>query len=352
MPDPELVDYIKRQLANGHDAPTIREHLVNHGHKPKTTDAALKVAGAPSSKFKKFTPFSPKVIAYIFLAMVAFGMLGLGGHKMFFAQDNLAGAATDPIAQAEEVEVVQQDVVEVVEEIGEPIMDATVSDDTEEPLLLDQTTDMEEGAQDEESELLEGEDVEGLDDEDAMLLEDTQGVEEEPIVETVNGCSSSIECIAGQTCYDGTCQNDADKDGLPDNTEMILGTEVYKQDSDGDGISDYDEYADGTDALDILQPGYYECVNDMDCIEGETCAASGVCIVCDDSDGDNYKKRGLTKGVYYTSRAFLVAQDGCTSDGSSVLEYHCRPDSYLFYEEVNCEMEFGSGSMCSAGICS
>lgn len=48
---------------------------------------------------------------------------------------------------------------------------------------------------------------------------------------------------------------DTDGDGLSDTDEAAAGTDPSKPDSDGDGISDGQEVADGTDPLDPLDPG-------------------------------------------------------------------------------------------------
>ena len=46
------------------------------------------------------------------------------------------------------------------------------------------------------------------------------------------------------------CPKDSDSDGIPDGKEMELGTDPYKADTDGDGLSDYDEiYKYHTDPL-------------------------------------------------------------------------------------------------------
>ena len=43
---------------------------------------------------------------------------------------------------------------------------------------------------------------------------------------------------------------DSDGDGLGNNLEGTLGTDINNVDTDGDTYSDYDEYTEGTDPLD------------------------------------------------------------------------------------------------------
>ena len=81
---PELVDYIKRQLANGHDAATIRTHLLKHGYTEQTAEEGLQAAGCKPARQKlkfrllpKFS-FSGKTVTIAALIFVLVGGLGFG----------------------------------------------------------------------------------------------------------------------------------------------------------------------------------------------------------------------------------------------------------------------------------
>jgi hypothetical protein len=77
-----------------------------------------------------------------------------------------------------------------------------------------------------------------------------------------SGNSASITIIAGDADGDGaldlddafptdpTETVDSDGDGLGNNLEGTLGTDINNVDTDGDDYSDYDEYTEGTDPLD------------------------------------------------------------------------------------------------------
>ena len=74
--------------------------------------------------------------------------------------------------------------------------------------------------------------------------------------------SSSIAILAGDGDDDGALDfddafpddpaetTDSDGDGLGDNLELSLGTDINNDDTDGDGYSDYEEYTEGSDPLD------------------------------------------------------------------------------------------------------
>ncbi len=86
MIKPELVDYIKKQLSNGHDTTTIREHLLKHGYTETLADEGLVAAHAPpvSKKAKmKYLPFSGKALAYAVLAILVLGGIGFGAFSFY-----------------------------------------------------------------------------------------------------------------------------------------------------------------------------------------------------------------------------------------------------------------------------
>ncbi len=318
----ELLDYVKRQLEHGHEPKVVREHLINHGHKLAIVDEVLKAAGVAEKTLAATTKrflFSGKTIAFVVLGLFLVGGLGYGSYNLLFAED-LAGAATEPVLP--EFPELREERKEVPEE-EVPTQEELI---VEEP-LEEETA--EEGEEIPEEEVKEAE------------------VAEEVIL--AGSCSSSRDCSAVEMCYESLCQTDTDRDQLPDAVESMQGTDIRDQDSDDDGISDYDEVKKGTDPVDAMDPGYTSCTHDADCGGEGTCSTSDICIACSDSDAKNDKKRGITKGVHYLSRAFIVSQDSCTSAGK-LMEYYCRSDNSLYYKEVACA-DIGEGYSCYAGVC-
>lgn len=335
----ELLDYVKRQLEHGHEPKVLREHLINHGHQPALADEVLKAAGVAEKAFAATTSrflFSGKAIALVVLGLVVLGGLGFGSYQLFFVED-IAGSATEPVL--EEFPAISEEREEVSEEAS----------------IVEEETVPEESVEAVEEEIVEEEGAgEELEEEAAEEREEEEmeGAEAEAAEEIIlaGSCSSNSDCVAWETCYESLCQTDTDRDQLPDAVETTEKTDIHKQDSDDDGVSDYDEVKKGTDPIDATKPGYVSCNNDADCVGEGTCSAAGVCIACSDSDAKNDKKRGITKGVHYISRAFIVSQDSCTSIGK-LMEYYCRSDNSLFYKEVDCATAFGEGYNCDAGVC-
>lgn len=322
----ELLDYVKRQLEHGHEPKVLREHLINHGHQPALADEVLKAAGvaekALAATTKQFL-FSGKAIAFVVLGLVVLAGLGVGSYQLFFVED-IAGSATEPVL--EEFPATLKEREEMSEEV--PILEIP----EEEPVEA-----VEEELEEEAAEEIEEEEMEEAEAEAA----------EEIIL--AGSCSSNSDCAAWETCYESLCQTDTDRDQLPDAVETTEKTDIHDQDSDDDGVSDYDEVKKGTDPLDATTPGYTSCNTDADCAGEGTCSTSDMCIACSDSDAKNDKRRGITKGVHYLSRVFIVSQDSCTSAGK-LMEYYCRSDNSLFYKEVDCA-NVGEGYSCDAGVC-
>ncbi len=93
-------------------------------------------------------------------------------------------------------------------------------------------------------------------------LEDCQSLEPAALRQTCKGifyyeiafisrdtelCKKITDEKLNQYCIKNTIDkfSDSDKDGLPDAVEKILGSDLYKRDSDGDGYNDFDEIKNG-----------------------------------------------------------------------------------------------------------
>jgi hypothetical protein len=287
MIKPELVEYIKRQLAHGHNVTTIREHLLKHNYTAELVDETLHSAAAQfGATVKKKIPF--KKIAYAFIALLIFA--GIAYPFFMPSNEDLAGAATEPETPAVVIEQHEQENIPETpqEEIPE----------TE------------------------------------MFVEEEPVAEEEPIAEEPKITSTD---------------EDNDHDLVSNTQEAELGTDSLNQDSDGDGYFDYNEIHDGTNPLDPASPGYVSCTKNTDCSAG-VCSSAGICITCSDSDERNYKSEGITSGVHYISSKPLFTQDSC-DDAITLIEMYCRDDGYLFYENINCEQEYNEGYYCDNGKC-
>lgn len=99
---------------------------------------------------------------------------------------------------------------------------------------------------------------------------------------------------------------DSDKDGLPDVFEIQFGTDINKPDSDGDGLTDYQEaYITGTD------PTVYDSVK------------SGVSDADADSDGDGLSNAKETE--LDTNPQSSDTDDDGLSDGDEINTYKTDP---------------------------
>lgn len=337
MAKPELVDYIKKQLSNGHDTPTIREHLLKHGYTEALADEGLVAAHAPpvSKKVKmKYLPFSGKALAY---AVVVLAVLGIGFGFFYQGSGDLAGAAHEapfpedlqPQQQNQKIQAsssTQQEIPQTPEETSPPIEETSAPSDE----FLQQSTS------------------------ETTSTPETTASSETTTPETQEaaasaGCTSDSACTSGSVCYQHTCEIDTDHDGASDVQEQEKGTDIHKQDSDGDSYFDGDEFSAGTDALDAKVPGYTSCKITTDCASGQVCSSSGICVTCKDSDALNYKKQGTIRGVQYIGSKIALSTDSCSSDGK-VTEYYCS-QGYSLSKNVDCETEFGTGYSCSTGKC-
>ena len=311
MIKPELVEYIKRQLAHGHNVTTIREHLLKHNYTTELADEALHSAAAQfGASVKKKIPF--KKIAYAFIALLIFA--GIAYPFFMPNSEDLAGAATEPETLAVVIEQHEQ----------ENIPETPQEEISEEEMFVEEEQSIEEPIE-----------------------------EEQPIVEEISqpispGCTNNADCDSC-ICYQHTCDEDNDHDLVSNTQEAELGTDSLNQDSDGDGYFDYNEIHDSTNPLDPASPGYTSCTKNTDCSAG-VCSSAGICITCSDSDEQNYKSKGITSGVHYISSKPLFTQDNC-DDAITLIEMYCRDDGYLFYETINCEQEYSEGYYCDNGTC-
>lgn len=79
MPNQSLINYIKRQIANGYEPKAIKENLIRNGYSPKAANEALQAAGVPAF-------FSSKLIALIIIIIVV--AVGFGGFIFFKYTDS------------------------------------------------------------------------------------------------------------------------------------------------------------------------------------------------------------------------------------------------------------------------
>lgn len=297
----ELIDYVHRQFQHGHDITTIKEHLITNGYIPEIAEEAIKCAkhhkNAKEHHGKKqmHISFSAPSIAFLFVCVALFGMSIYWGAQSIFTTD-LAGAVAEPIRDLSQVE----ETVEVDAVIP------TIDEDKEIPTIENQNI-------------------------------QSTSTEEQITTEPKEAVTQSITMV------------DNDRDGLFDAQEKELGTDRLDQDSDDDGFFDGDEVGKGTDPLNFYDPGVVYCATVKDCKQSEGCNENGICVACIDSDALNYKVKGTTSGVHYTNNKAMISTDNCAE--GSLLEFYCRNDGYLFYQKVNCAMEFGEGYYCSEGRC-
>ncbi len=318
----DLVQYITRQLSQGHNVTSIREHLLKHNYKPEIADEALhKAAEIFGASVPKKKPY--KKIAYAFIALLAIGGLIL---TLFFMQtsEDLSGAASE----------VEQPTPELVpEEPKEQVPEEIIEEPIEEEIIPEELT--EESVKDESTP------------EDS--IEESVPEESTPI-QTPAGCTSNSNCDAGFVCYQQICQIDNDRDLVSDTQENEKGMNPLDQDSDDDGYFDYVEVDEGTDALDSASPGYTTCSTTATCGTGQACSENKICITCSDPDNTKYKTKGVSYGVHYVTNKALFTQDTC-SNTANLMEFYCTADGYLYYKTINCEQEEGIGYYCSNGKC-
>jgi hypothetical protein len=77
---------------------------------------------------------------------------------------------------------------------------------------------------------------------------------------------------------------DLDGDGLTENEELAIGTDPNNPDTDGDGVSDGDEVAAGTDPLD---PASFPDLSDPDLLAWYTFTSDGAGVITDSSGKGN-----------------------------------------------------------------
>ncbi len=128
------------------------------------------------------------------------------------------------------------------------------------------------------------------------------------------------ECLPDQTCGCATDCDDADQDGIPDDTEVAIGTDPNDADSDDDGVKDGDEPSasvdsDGDGSINALDPdadndGLFDGTElGLPCDGAGTVANSTHCI----PDGDS----GATK----TDPLDPDTDNGGVRDGSEDVDH-------------------------------
>ncbi|MFA6888723.1 MAG: hypothetical protein WC254_04480 [Candidatus Woesearchaeota archaeon] len=321
MATQELVEYIKRQLSQGHNVTTIREHLLKHNYPETTADEALHKATEEVGATIKHPRFPFKKMAYAFITLFVIIGIGFGIFQMFGSKD-LAGAATEaePSITIETQSSPEEEQEILIEEPIEEVVEQQPEENTE---------------QLPSEELVE-----------ENVLEETTATEIIPTPE----CTNSDDCTSAYVCYQNVCEIDNDRDLVSDTEESLKGTNTLSQDTDSDGYFDYTEFDTGTDPLDSASPGYTSCSQATDCAENQACNSAGICTICSDIDAENYKKKTTSYGIHYISGNSLFTQDACTDSGK-LLEFFCTSDNYLYYKEINCEQEFGTGYYCNSGKC-
>jgi hypothetical protein len=127
-------------------------------------------------------------------------------------------------------------------------------------------------------------------------------------------CDASEECASG-LCYSGTCldpEADNDGDGLINRIEVAQGSDPLKADTDGDGLSDAEEY-EGLVARDTDGDGL------PDAAESNTTDADEDCIV------DELDSRNLVSDGASSSRiGELCKQVGACGASAATLSVMCR----------------------------
>ena len=312
----ELLEYVHRQFQQGHDAATIKEHLITNGYIPEIADEAIK-RGKNHKKGKEYVhkpmhiPFSAPSVAFLFVCVALFSMSMYWGAQSLFITD-LAGAATEAVESSQLEKTTDVDVV--IPTIENKDIHSTPEEGPVSDVFVYQEKEQE------------------------ILSETAQEIDEEISDEQITIESEEIVIMV-----------DNDKDGLSDAQENELGTNHLDQDTDDDGFFDGEEIENGTDPLTFNADEATYCTTSKDCSTNQGCNDNGICVACSDSDGTNYKIKGTTSGVHYTNNNALISTDAC-SEGT-LLEFYCREDGYLFYQKINCAMEFGEGYYCSEGTC-
>ncbi len=200
-------------------------------------------------------------------------------------------------------------------------------------------------------------------------------------------CETGEEDICPSDCEGVTTEEDSDGDGYTDDDEEAAGSNpldatdtpvtVEAADSDGDGLSDYDEvykyktdpldddtdgdgltdYKEvktyGTDPLDDDTDGdgytdYKEVLSGSDPLDSKETPKN----FCTDTDsGLNYTTNGSVSGGYWlsTNATYSDKSDTCTT--GLLDEYYCSNSTHAFYTTVNCTSVVGVEYACSSGVC-
>lgn len=171
-----------------------------------------------------------------------------------------------------------------------------------------------------------------------------------------DACSETVETII-----------DSDGDGLSDEEEDTLGTNLYSADTDNDGLLDGDEvlnyYTDpnnedtdedgaldgaevaaGTDPLDSASfPS--DDVSLASCTDTDTTRAYGW-------ENQNFELQGGVTLVDEIGNVYDPQIDFCDDDGITLTEYYCIDETQGDVQVHSCEELLGTGYVCIEGACS
>ena len=126
--------------------------------------------------------------------------------------------------------------------------------------------------------------------------------------------------VASQTVSPSTAWKtaDCDNDGLPNESEIDLGTDPFDNDTDGDGVLDGTEVTDGTDATSLCDVIIASQTENTGVWDAADCDGDGVINIdelLDETDPTNPCEANMSNSTVSPSDAFLAGD--CDGDGVS-----------------------------------